>query len=494
MGQFSKLAPSASSPRALPANAANVILRAPLPSVLITGFFWAWLLVWYTNAADRAWPIADPSFFLVVRLPVIASCMLGTFVIAWLLATGRVLGTKATVLSGAASMTGGQVVLMIASTLDSAAQRPWLGVGSFIAFAGSAALLPMWNADFNYGDVTRRGATILASSLIGVGLFLLISAFSAEWAIAITLALPVLSAGVIVVSCNVAPALVTAPVCPTTAAADLGNVAASIGLGLLSGITLGFDLLEYAPTAPAPNTRAVYVFAGVVSLAFAAWLLRTLRSVDRARPVLPLLPMVVIGLLILPFSGGGIRTLTQLAVGSAVLCWAMVLALGPTDNVYRVTVGTKCLEVREQVINMAIGTNGAVIGYLLGLLLDTNSGALRLLVVILAYAVALWTAVLVSFRVSRSQESQLTSLGKQDACRSIAFDYGLTERELEVLWLLAEGRNLPYVQKALSIAHGTATTHVTHIYQKLGIHDRQELLDLISQWNQQNSTPPRVSH
>lgn len=44
-----------------------------------------------------------------------------------------------------------------------------------------------------------------------------------------------------------------------------------------------------------------------------------------------------------------------------------------------------------------------------------------------------------------------------------------------------EGRNLPYVQQKLSIAHGTAATHVTHIYQKLGIHDRQELLSLIAE-------------
>ncbi len=56
--------------------------------------------------------------------------------------------------------------------------------------------------------------------------------------------------------------------------------------------------------------------------------------------------------------------------------------------------------------------------------------------------------------------------------------YGLTPREVEVFQLLAEGRSLPYIQEKLSISGGTARTHASSIYRKLGIHSRQELIDL----------------
>lgn len=57
-------------------------------------------------------------------------------------------------------------------------------------------------------------------------------------------------------------------------------------------------------------------------------------------------------------------------------------------------------------------------------------------------------------------------------------NHGLTEREIEVALLLSEGRNVPYVQEHLVISQGTAQTHTYHIYQKLGIHSKQELIEL----------------
>ncbi|MDR1422134.1 MAG: helix-turn-helix transcriptional regulator [Coriobacteriales bacterium] len=57
--------------------------------------------------------------------------------------------------------------------------------------------------------------------------------------------------------------------------------------------------------------------------------------------------------------------------------------------------------------------------------------------------------------------------------------YELTHREVEVAELLSKGRSLPFIQKELTISLSTAQTHARHIYEKLGVHDRQELIDLI---------------
>lgn len=45
--------------------------------------------------------------------------------------------------------------------------------------------------------------------------------------------------------------------------------------------------------------------------------------------------------------------------------------------------------------------------------------------------------------------------------------------------LLAHGRSIPYVRDALIISRDTAATHAKHIYAKLDVHSRQELIDLV---------------
>ncbi len=61
----------------------------------------------------------------------------------------------------------------------------------------------------------------------------------------------------------------------------------------------------------------------------------------------------------------------------------------------------------------------------------------------------------------------------------LASAHSLTPREAEVAVLLAKGRSLPFVQDELFISAGTAQTHARHIYKKLGVHSRQELIDLV---------------
>lgn len=67
------------------------------------------------------------------------------------------------------------------------------------------------------------------------------------------------------------------------------------------------------------------------------------------------------------------------------------------------------------------------------------------------------------------------------AARAISEQHGLTARELDVLLLLAAGRSQPYICDYLVLSKSTVSTHVSHIYQKLSVHSRQELLDLVSE-------------
>lgn len=62
---------------------------------------------------------------------------------------------------------------------------------------------------------------------------------------------------------------------------------------------------------------------------------------------------------------------------------------------------------------------------------------------------------------------------------AIASKAGLTPRELDVLELLAKGRSMPYIEEALNISYSTVNSHTSKIYQKLGVHSKQELISFI---------------
>lgn len=62
---------------------------------------------------------------------------------------------------------------------------------------------------------------------------------------------------------------------------------------------------------------------------------------------------------------------------------------------------------------------------------------------------------------------------------AVADRFGLSERERDVFALLAEGRTSARIQEELCIAAGTVNYHTRNIYSKLGVHSRQELIDLV---------------
>lgn len=71
------------------------------------------------------------------------------------------------------------------------------------------------------------------------------------------------------------------------------------------------------------------------------------------------------------------------------------------------------------------------------------------------------------------------ALPSPDTVTQLAVRHHLTPRETEVFALLAQGRSIPYIRDELIISRETAATHAKHIYAKLGVHSRQELIDLV---------------
>ena len=64
-----------------------------------------------------------------------------------------------------------------------------------------------------------------------------------------------------------------------------------------------------------------------------------------------------------------------------------------------------------------------------------------------------------------------------DVVRFVATERGVTQRESEVLLLLAEGKTRRAICEELTVSPDTVKTHVRAIYRKLSVHSQQELID-----------------
>jgi DNA-binding CsgD family transcriptional regulator len=106
---------------------------------------------------------------------------------------------------------------------------------------------------------------------------------------------------------------------------------------------------------------------------------------------------------------------------------------------------------------------------------ENSTNSIPAFVLVVVYTVAFFLAIM----PLGIQET--TRAVSEETCEALANVHGLTQREREVLTLLVQGRSRPYIQQKLHLADGTVKTHTSHIYAKLSIHTKQELLDLIEQ-------------
>lgn len=68
---------------------------------------------------------------------------------------------------------------------------------------------------------------------------------------------------------------------------------------------------------------------------------------------------------------------------------------------------------------------------------------------------------------------------RDETARCLARMFGLSASEQGVLSFMLEGRSGPAISRLLGISPHTAKTHMHHIYQKMGVSGRSEMMALI---------------
>lgn len=102
------------------------------------------------------------------------------------------------------------------------------------------------------------------------------------------------------------------------------------------------------------------------------------------------------------------------------------------------------------------------------------NNAIILLVAFLLVSLIIWL-------IDRGgHENEVVPPGMQaDRRAEIAERYGLSPRETEVFMMLAQGRSRSYISEELVLSEGTIKTHISHIYTKLDVTNRQEMFDML---------------
>ncbi len=81
--------------------------------------------------------------------------------------------------------------------------------------------------------------------------------------------------------------------------------------------------------------------------------------------------------------------------------------------------------------------------------------------------------------VHDDEESEEEKGSFRRRCDELSEQYLLSNREKEVLLILAKGHNAGFIQEQLCVSKSTAKTHINHIYKKMDIHTQQELLKMV---------------
>ena len=83
----------------------------------------------------------------------------------------------------------------------------------------------------------------------------------------------------------------------------------------------------------------------------------------------------------------------------------------------------------------------------------------------------------IAFSPSGHHEDRGTE--RSERCNRVGDCFGLTQREKEILFCISLGYSMRKTSEVLYVSTSTVHTHTAMVYRKLGVHSRQEVIDLI---------------
>ncbi|MGV8084455.1 MAG: LuxR C-terminal-related transcriptional regulator [Coriobacteriia bacterium] len=365
----------------------------------------------------------------------------------------------------------------------------WFLIGLALVGATQAVLMLSWGEVFKVMSAGQMRISHSGSFVVAVGLFSLLNVVgqvAPVMAVAIMLCLPWLSFAALVTGRKAVSRTVPEVPKPQHEAFHMPfKVIAGIAI---YGVVFGFMVrMAVSDIVVTPGTAALSyaLFFGIALSVFAV----ALFSDTVGRPGLmyrPVLPLAVIGFLLLPILGREFLPFagTVAAAGMAYfrifwLAIAIDIARGVPAPILRTHAWALIADYGGVALGSSIQDALAFSPLFSASQLTVISSAVVVLLILVSMFLFnergfddLWGAL--PLAAPESRESFL-----EKNCAEVGAAHGLTPREEEILIFLARGRNREYIQNTLALSRHTVTTHIKRIYEKLGVHSHQDLIDLV---------------
>ena len=86
------------------------------------------------------------------------------------------------------------------------------------------------------------------------------------------------------------------------------------------------------------------------------------------------------------------------------------------------------------------------------------------------------------------EEAPKSGASRREVCEMLGRKYNLTEREIDVLYYLSLGFAAKKIADTLYVSPNTISTHSSRLYRKMGVHNRQDLIDLTDKYLEDPAT------
>ena len=369
-----------------------------------------------------------------------------------------------------------------AAGLTLSVNRICLVVGSLMGGVGSALAFVMWGE--TYARMGHKWVRICSLAQLVIPIAFVPLAFAPyPLALATAILLPIACFACLAVGRKKrAFAIVAQPAYKRHATKPSISLVAGIVI-----ICIGYGFLQAVLTrGSGPSDLNAIGVAVAFIAAFVVALLLFDRSDDPnyAKPLSIITSMLVLGFLLFPLrSYAAVAFVSTVLVNSGFMLFEYLLMVALSDCASRSTSSATLLFA---------GTRAVVTGSVLAGMLVSNAlfgvvaqvgGVAQSVVVLVSVALLALAGIWLLHERNLNRffwgEGAPAESSLKQQCDLLAQKAGLTNREAEVLELWAQGRSVPYIQETLVISASTVSTHTRHIYQKTGVHSRQELLDLL---------------
>lgn len=449
------------------------------------GFVWAWIYCSFETSAvypdrDGISINADPSW-LASATVVVAAMIIGGIVLRKTdLAASKRMHVAAPVLVAFGTVLSGIVPLI--------GIEPWLlyctsGITTGI---GTALICLMWGDALSRLEIEQMEIAVPAASLVTLLCCLVFPYIQGVPGILAVASLPLISGALLKLFYReqggkpVAARIVDRP--ERGIVLDLVRIAvvlfaAYLLVGCLGAMSESEDLVQQVSGVDVP-TLIGSGFGLVLAICFIMFSVR----IDFSSLFRWLAPLLVLSVALFPW-----QEVAPNFIATTIICIADTSMQVIT---YIYVIGLAKRKAMSPVLGIGLTQGFVQLGVLVGNLLGAWAGHAVFEGTLSVFVLALGLICLISFAtmlvpqgakkpfVRDRPDAPDDEWETKNQCARLAERFGLSIREQQILEYLAKGRSQPYIRDELILSKNTVATHVKHIYQKLNVHSRQELLDL----------------